>query len=94
MRVVEVDPDGAVPDWNHPEDVVAVDVHVVVVDLCGQSNRTGVQVKSNEDERAAMVLAVRREECALTETHVRLERHACGGASAGVGSHAAAANVG
>jgi hypothetical protein len=94
VRIVKMDPDGVVPDWNHPEDVVAVDVHVVVVDLCGQSNRTGVQIKSNKDERATMALAVRSDECALTETHVRLERHARGGTARGVGSGAAATNVG
>jgi hypothetical protein len=94
VRIVKMDPDCAVPDWNHPEDIVTVDVDVVVVDLCGQSNRTGIQVKSNEDERAAMGLAVRRDECALTETHVRLEGHACGSAGILVRSRAAAANVG
>jgi hypothetical protein len=94
VRIVKMDPDRAVPDWNHPEDVVAVDMHVVVVDLCGQSNRTGVQIKSNKDERATMRLAVGSDECALTETHVRLERHARGSASISVGSRAAATNVG
>lgn len=94
VRIVKMDPDRAMPDWNHPEDVVAVDVHVVVVDLCGQSNRTGVQIKSNKDERATMLLAVGSDECALTETHVRLERHARGSASISVGSRAAATNVG
>ncbi len=94
MRVVEVDSNGAVPDWNHPKDIVTVDVDVVVVDLCDQSNRTGIQVKSNEDERAAMGLAVRRDECALTETHVRLEGHARRSAGILVRSRAAAANVG
>jgi len=94
VRIVKMDPDRAVPDWNHPEDVVAVDVHVVVVDLCGQSNRTGVQIKSNKDERATMRLAVGSDECALTETHVRLERHARGSACISVGSRAAATNVG
>ena len=93
-RSVEFHLYGAVLHWNHPEDVVAVDVHVVVVDLCGQSNRTGVEVKSNKDERATMRLAVGSDECALTETHVRLERHARGSASISVGSRAAATNVG
>ena len=93
MLVVKVDPDGAVPDGNHPEDVVAVDVHVVVVDLCGQSNRTGVQVKSNEDERASVLPAVRTDEFALAETHIGLERQPRGDVLHRVCSHPAAADM-
>ena len=42
---VEVYLDGVLPHWDHPEDIVRVDVDVVVVDLFGEncrSNRTGI----------------------------------------------------
>ena len=62
---------------DHPEDIVAVDVYVVVVDLRwerSRSNRTGVQIESNKDLRASMHVAVRTDEFTLTKTHVRLIR--------------------
>lgn len=94
---VEVYLDGVLPHWDHPEHVVRVDVYVVVVDLFGEdcrSNRTGIQVESNESECAHMVAAVRTDERALTEAHVRLERQRGGRARGGVCSGPAAANVG
>ena len=77
VRIVKMDPDRAVPNWTHPEDVVAIDVYVVVVDLRwerSRSNRTGVQIESNKDLRALMHAAVRTDEFTLTKTHVRLIR--------------------
>jgi hypothetical protein len=94
---VEVHLNGVVRHWHHPEHVVRVDVYVVVVDLFGEdcrSNRTGIQVKSNEGECAHMGLAIHTNELALTEAHVRLERQRGGRARGGVGSGPAAANVG
>jgi hypothetical protein len=94
---VEVYLNGVLPHWDHPEHVVRVDVYVVVVDLFGEncrSNRTGIQVKSNEGECAHMAAAVRTDELALTEAHVRLERQRGGRARGGVCSGPAAANVG
>ena len=76
-RTVEVDLDGIVPHRDHPKHVVAIHMHVVVVNLLnetGRSNRTGIEVESNKDERALMPLAVCRDEFPLAETHVRLER--------------------
>jgi hypothetical protein len=78
-RVVKVHLHGIVPHRDHPEYVAPVNMHVVVVDLvikakgAGRSNRTGVKVKSNKGKRASMLLAVRTDELALAETHVRLE---------------------
>jgi len=46
-RSVEVDLHGALPHGDHPKNVVAVNVHIVVVDLLnetGRSHRTGVKV--------------------------------------------------
>jgi hypothetical protein len=93
----EVYLDGVLPHWDHPEHVVRVDVYVVVVDLFGEdcrSNRTGIQVKSNEGECAHMAAAVRTDELALTEAHVCLERQRGGRARGGVCSGPASANVG
>jgi hypothetical protein len=76
-RFVEIYFDGVLRDWDHPEHVVRVDVQVEIVDLfreVGRSGRTGVQVKSNKGERALMAAAVRTDELALGEAHVRLER--------------------
>ena len=94
---VEVYLDGVLPHRNHPENVVRVDVYVIVVDLFGEdcrSNRTGIQVKSNEGECAHMGAAVRTDELALTEAHVRLERQRRGRTRGGICSGPAAANVG
>lgn len=77
--VVEVNLDGIVPYRDHPKHVVAVNVHVVVVNLSGQSNWTGVHVKSNKGESASMLAAVGTDEFALTETHVCLKSQPRGG---------------
>jgi hypothetical protein len=60
---------------DHPEHVVRVDVHVEVVDLCGdrevgRSNRNGVQIKSNEGERTPVELTVGTNELARGKAHV------------------------
>jgi hypothetical protein len=50
--LVKVNIDCSFRDANHPEHIVRVDVHVVVVDLlrnAGLSDRTGVEVKSDKD---------------------------------------------
>lgn len=81
-RAVEVNLDGIVPNRDHPEYVVSINVDVVVVNLLGEvgrSNRTGVEVKSNKSERASMLSAVHTNELALAETHVGLERQPRGG---------------
>jgi hypothetical protein len=57
---------------NHPENVVHVDVHVVVVDLLGQSDRTGVQVKSDQGKSAVMMAAIGTNELALAEASLFL----------------------
>ena len=75
-RIIEVNFDRAVLHRDHPKYVVTVDVHVVVVNLVsevGRSHRTGVKVKSNKSERSLVLVAVRTDESALTETHIRLE---------------------
>ena len=96
MPFVKVDLDGTVPNRNHPEDVVAVDMYVVVVNLLnqtGRSNWTGVQVKSNKGERAVMLLAVRANKGSLTEPHVSLKGQRSSRASQRVCSCPAPANV-
>ena len=62
---------------DHPEHVVRVDVHVEVVNLfsdgeAGRSNRNGVQIKSNEDERTPMGLTVATDELAPGQSPCRL----------------------
>ena len=82
--------------WNHPKHVVPVNVYVVIVNLgneAGRSNRTGVQIKSNECERTLMLSSVRTDEPSLAEAHVRLKGQARHGASRGVRSCSAAADV-
>jgi hypothetical protein len=39
----------------------------------GRSYRTGVEVKSNKSKRTSVLVAVRTDESALAETHIRLE---------------------
>jgi hypothetical protein len=66
-----------VPHRNHPEHVVPVNMHVVIVNLVcqlGRSNRTGVDVQSNKGERTSVRAAICADEFALAEAHVRLER--------------------
>ena len=83
-RVVEIDLDRVRIDANHPEHVVHIDVHIVIVDLVrktGRSSRIGVDVQSNKGERAVVMAAVRANELAFAESHVCLVRH--GRANAG-----------
>jgi len=75
LPLVKVYLEGVVFHLDHPEHVVRVDVHVEVVNLfgdreAGRSNRNGVQVKSNEDERTPMGLTVGTYELALGKAHV------------------------
>lgn len=77
LGAVKVNFDGTMPDWDHPEHVVPIDMYVVVVDLIrqlGRSNRTGVEIKSNKGEGASVLQTVRTDKLALTESHVCLER--------------------
>ena len=95
-RVVKVDLHGIIHYRNHPEDIVTIDVHVIVVDLCrerSRSNRTGVQIESDKDLRASMRTAVCTDESALTETHVGLVRQRHRGAGYGICSRASATNM-
>src|SRR5260370_29444115 len=95
-RFVEVNLDGIVRHWDHPEHVVGVDVNVVVVDLfgdVGRSGRTGVEVKSNKGESALMMATVGADELTLTEAHVRPEGERHGAAGHGVCSGPAPADV-
>jgi hypothetical protein len=95
-RIVEVNLNCIVLHSNHPENVVHVDVHVVVVDLLSEdcrSDRTGVQVKSNKGERALMLAAIGTDEVALAEAHVRPERERLLRSGHRVGSGAAAVDV-
>ena len=81
---------------NHPENVVHVDVHVVVVDLLGQycrSDRTGIQVKSDEGESALMMAAIGTDKLALAEAHVGPVRQRLGRSGHRVGSRAATEDV-
>lgn len=69
--------------WNHPENVVRVDVYIEVVNLCrdregGRSNRNGVEVKSNKAECTPARLTVYTDEPALGKAHVRSERQGRG----------------
>src|SRR5215831_16021177 len=96
LCVIKVNLHGVVSCGDHPEDVVAIDVYVVIVDLGwerGRSNRTGVQIESNKDLRALMHAAVCTDECAFAKTHVGLigQRHGCAGA---VFPRASATNMG
>jgi hypothetical protein len=85
LRAVKIDFDNVAIYRDHPKHVIAIDVNVVIVDLqwdaegAGRSNRTGVEIKSNEGERSVMLAPVRSDELALTEAHVGLirKRHGC-----------------
>ncbi len=73
--LLEVNLYSVVVHLHHPEHVVRVDVNVEVMNLCGErkasrSNRNGVQIKSNKDERAPMGLTVDTNELALGKPHV------------------------
>ena len=96
-RIVKINLDSLALHRDHPENVVSIDVYVVVVNLFREvcrSNRTGVQVKSNEGERASVLAAVRADESASTEPHVRLECQRRRGACRSVCSGPAATDVG
>ena len=98
LRVVEIDLYGVVPHGNHPEDVVPVNSHVVIMDLLSygqgvRSNWNRVEVQSNKTEGTVMLLTVRTDESALTEAHVGPERQFRNSTSHGVGSRSAALDV-
>ena len=81
---------------DHPEYVVAIYVHVIVMDLLsegGRSNRTGVQVKSNKGERGFMFATIDADEFALAKPHVCLKRERRTGSTHCVSSGSAAADV-
>ena len=95
-RAVKVNFHGIVPHRNHPEHIVPVNMHVVIVNLVsqlGRSNRTGVDIQSNKRECASVRVAVRADELALAEPHVRLKRQPRGVTSGRVRSRSAAAYV-
>lgn len=94
---VEVDLEGSRVHLNQPEHVVRVHVHVVIVNLFGEvsrSDRTGVQVESNKDERAHTLAAVDADVLALNEAHVRLVGQILGKIGSGVRSDPAAEDMG
>ena len=95
---VEVNLEGVVFDLYHPEHVVRVDVHVVIVNLMteiesGRSGRIGIQVQSNKGERALVLSTVHADEPAFTKAHVRSEPQNRRFARNGVRSGAAAVNI-
>lgn len=94
---VEVNFDGVLPHRNHPEHVVAVNVHVVVMNLCSdgknRSNWSGVQVESNKGERTSTQLAVRSDEFALAEAHISPEGQSRGHALLGVRAGSTTMNI-
>ena len=93
---VKVDLNRIVPCSDHPEHIIAVHMHVVVVNLLseiGRSNLTGIQVQSNKGERAYTQSAIRSDEFALAETHISPEGQARGRALLGVRSGSATMNI-
>lgn len=71
-------------------------MHIEVVNLLAEnrrSDRTGIQVKSNEGEGALMVTSISGNKLALAKTHVRLIRQRHRNACSGVGSGPAPANM-
>lgn len=92
VRAVKINFQGVAAHGDHPEDVIAIDVHVVVVSLLreiGRSSRTGIDVESNKGERTVVLPAVRADEFAPAEAHVGLE-----GQAQATRSRTAAADVG
>lgn len=78
--LIEVNLNGAVFHFDHPEYVVRVDVDVEVMNLLREicrPHRASVQVKSNKNERTVMWGPVDTDELALAEAHVRLVRKRC-----------------
>jgi hypothetical protein len=96
LALVEIDMDRIMVQFDHPEHVVRIDVHVVVVNLFGEasrSGRTGVEIKSNESEGALLQVTVGTDELALTKSHVGLVGQRSGNSCVGVGAGPAAADV-
>jgi len=93
LCLVEVNFNGGVWHADHPEHIVGVNVHVEVVNLIHQSDRTGVHVKSNEGEGTLVLPAVNADKSALTETHVGLEVQGLSSAGGWVRPGAGATNV-
>ena len=95
FSLVEVNFESVLIHFDHPEYVVGIDVHVEVVNLLREvcrSNRTGVQVKSNESEGTAVLDAVDVDELALPKAHVCLVRERRG-VTHGVRSSSPTSNV-
>jgi len=70
---IEVDLNGIVRHWNHPEKTVGRDSGTVVMNLLndiGRSYRTGVDVESDEHEGTMMVVAIFANVFALHGSHV------------------------
>jgi hypothetical protein len=96
LPFVKVNLDGIALNFNHPEYVVGIDVHVVVMNLLRQgsrSDRTGIQVKSNKGERAPVFAPVDPNELALAEPHVRLVGQGHWGTCVGVLTGSASSDV-
>ena len=95
-RTVLLNRDGMISHRNHPKHVVPIHVHVVIVNLrhqAGRPNWAGIQVKSNKDERALVLPAIRPDESALAKAHVGLECQPRGVAGRGVRSGSSTANM-
>jgi hypothetical protein len=96
LRSPEVNIDCAVRETDHPEDVIHIDVNVVIMNLLSKicrSDRTVVDVQSDKRKCSFVATAVRADELALAETHVRLVGHGRGRARERVCRGPAAADV-
>jgi hypothetical protein len=98
LRLVEVDFYGVASYWDHPEDVIPVNVHIVIVDLLSyrqgvRSNWNGIEIESDKTEGTVMLVPVCADESALTEAHVRPECQGHASASHGVCSRSTALYV-
>jgi len=94
---VEVHLHGLAWDRHGPEHVIRVDMRVVIVNLLrevGRSDWTGVQVKSNERERASAVATIVPDEHSLVKSHVSLKRQVAGLARFRVEPSSAASKTG
>jgi hypothetical protein len=79
--LVEIGLYGIVRGWDNPEKPVGRDSWTVVVDLLGdigRSNRTGVDVQSDEHERPVVVFAILADIFALHGAHVGSKRKRAG----------------
>lgn len=93
---IEINFDGIMVQFDHPENVVRVYVHVVVVDLLrevGRSSGTGKQVKSNKSERTFVNATVGTNELALRKSHVRAVGEGRGDACGSIRTGSAAQDV-